>query len=145
VSDQLGIETRIALEDNALEAGVMKLGELSPFTCPSCHGILLQIQEGQITRFRCHTGHAYSVSSLLEDVTESVEQSLWSTVRAMDELLLLLRHLDDQVREHDDIATAARIEAQMRALRERTRLVRQGLLQPAMPSEEQPGAQPQAD
>src|SRR5262249_2232262 len=134
VSDHLEIETRIALEENALEAGVLKLGSLSPLTCPECHGVLLQIQDGQIIRFRCHTGHAYSVNSLLEDATETVEQSLWNTVRALDEHLLLLRHIQNYVRERDDMATAARIEERIQAIRQSTQLVRQALRQPSMSS-----------
>ena len=142
MSDHLKIETRIALEDNALEAGVLTLGKLSPFTCPECHGMLLQIQDGQVIRFRCHTGHAYSVNSLLEDVTESVEKSLWSTVRAMDEHLLLLRQIEEHVRKHDDMVTVARIEQHMQDIRQRTQLVRQALLQPETSSDEQSSSQP---
>jgi hypothetical protein len=37
-------------------------------------------------RFRCHTGHAFSVSSLLAEVTESIEQALWSTLRGMEDV-----------------------------------------------------------
>jgi two-component system chemotaxis response regulator CheB len=144
VSDHLEIETRIAQADNALEAGVLKLGKLSPFTCPECHGMLLQIQDGQIIRFRCHTGHAYSVDSLLEEVVESVEGSLWNTVRAMDEHLLLLGHIQQHVRDQDDPMTAERIEARMQVIRERTALVRQALLRPEMPSQEQPGTEADA-
>jgi two-component system, chemotaxis family, protein-glutamate methylesterase/glutaminase len=140
VSEPLEIETRIALEDNALEAGVMKLGTPSPFTCPECHGTLLQIQDGQIIRFRCHTGHAYSLNSLLEDVTEAVEQNLWNTVRVMDEHLLLLQRIREHVRERDDTTTAARIGRHMHAIRERTQLVRKALMQSDTPGEEQTNA-----
>ena len=133
VPEHMRIETRIALEDNALEAGVMKLGKLSPFTCPECSGMLLQIEEGGTVRFRCHTGHAYSVGSLLEDVTESVEQNLWSTIRAMDELLLLLGHLEKHAREQGGADTAARIAEQARDVRQRTQVVRQALMQPQPP------------
>jgi two-component system chemotaxis response regulator CheB len=130
VSDQLEIEARIALEHNALEAGVLQLGKLSPFTCPECHGILLQIQDGQIIRFRCHTGHAYSVDTLLEDVAETVEEGLWNTVRSLDEHLLLLRRIEEQVRGQDDAATQAHIDQQVDAIRQRTQLLRQALLRP---------------
>jgi two-component system chemotaxis response regulator CheB len=142
VSEHMEIETRIALEDNALEAGIMKLGQLSAFTCPECHGMLLQIQDGGLVRFRCHTGHAYSVNSLLEDVSESVEQSIWNTLRALDEQLLLLRHLAQHVGERNDTNTAERIGQQAQDVRQRAQLVRQALFQPAPASQEQPGAAP---
>lgn len=130
VSENLKIETQIALEANALHAGSLKLGTLSPFTCPECHGTLVQIQEGSITRFRCHTGHAYSVNTLLDDVTESVERNLWSTVRVMDEHLLLLRHLAGHVREQNDTAIVGRIASHIQEIQQRTHLIRQALMQP---------------
>jgi two-component system, chemotaxis family, protein-glutamate methylesterase/glutaminase len=136
VSENLKIETRIALADNALDAGVMKLGKLSPFTCPECHGMLLQIQEGGIRRFRCHTGHAYSLNSLLYDVTESVEESVWNALRAMDEVLLLLRHLGDQADEQGDTVAAARIAQKGYDIHQRIEILRQALHQPETPSEE---------
>src|SRR4051812_28114126 len=67
VPEQMGVEARIALGDNALQAGVMGLGPPSPYTCPECHGTLLQMKTGGLLRFRCHTGHAYTLSSLLAE------------------------------------------------------------------------------
>ncbi|HEY3935765.1 MAG TPA: chemotaxis protein CheB [Gemmatimonadales bacterium] len=51
-------EVEIAAEDSAFQKGVMELGQLTPFTCPECHGALVRIAEGKMSRFRCHTGHA---------------------------------------------------------------------------------------
>jgi two-component system, chemotaxis family, protein-glutamate methylesterase/glutaminase len=84
VSKKLAIETQIAREDHELDAGVLALGPLSPYTCPECHGVLVQLQDGDFTRFRCHTGHGYSPSSLLADATQSLETSLWSTLRTRE-------------------------------------------------------------
>ena len=61
--------------------------------------MLVQLQDGCFTRFRCHTGHVYSLSSLLADVTQSLEHFLWSTVRTMEESILLLRHLAQYARD----------------------------------------------
>jgi two-component system, chemotaxis family, protein-glutamate methylesterase/glutaminase len=98
--ERIEIETKIALENNPLEAGVMQLGPLTPFTCPECSGVLVQLQEGNLLRFRCHTGHAYSMDSLLASINDSIEKTLWSTVRALEEHMLLLRHLARHVKEH---------------------------------------------
>lgn len=58
------IEIGIAAEENALEGGIMNFGELTPYTCPECHGVLTQLQDGKRARFRCHIGHAFSANSL---------------------------------------------------------------------------------
>ncbi len=63
------IEIRIAAQDNSFEMGVMKLGELTPYTCPDCHGVLSSLKDGKRVRFRCHTGHAFSADALLATVT----------------------------------------------------------------------------
>jgi two-component system chemotaxis response regulator CheB len=99
VPENIRIEVDIAKEDNALEAGVMALGEPSIYACPECHGVLLKIKgEGEAPpRFRCHTGHAYSIESLLADMQEKTEDSLWNAIRAIEEHVLLLRHLAEHV------------------------------------------------
>lgn len=93
------IEVRIALEDSAFEAGVMKLGAVSPYTCPDCHGVLIKIKDGKINRFRCHTGHAFSADTLLANVTERIEDSMWGAMREMEESIMLLREMSDDFAE----------------------------------------------
>jgi two-component system chemotaxis response regulator CheB len=99
VPEETKIEVNIALADKALEAGVLKLGEPSNYACPECHGVLLQLKEDAPLRFRCHTGHAYSADSLLSEITENVEASLWNAIRAIDESAMLLRHMAEHVGE----------------------------------------------
>jgi two-component system chemotaxis response regulator CheB len=129
VSKALEIETHIAQEQNPLEAGVMQLGQLSPYTCPECHGVLLQLQEGGILRFRCHTGHAFSVSCLLAEVTAFIDRLLWSTVRGIEESVLLLQHLTRHTEEHHDRTTAAYIRQKAREADRRAALVRQAAME----------------
>ena len=99
VSEELETEVKIAREDNALESGIMNWGAPSNYACPECHGVLLQLKEGGNVRFRCHTGHAYSVESLLAEMSEAVEETLWSSVRSLEENVLLLRHIAEHMRE----------------------------------------------
>ncbi|HEX8188433.1 MAG TPA: chemotaxis protein CheB, partial [Pyrinomonadaceae bacterium] len=101
VPEDLNIEVKIAMEDEAREAGLSRLGSPSVFTCPECHGTLLQLKENGRTRYRCHTGHAYSSDSLLSEMTESVEATLWGAIRNIDESVMLMRHMAEHVRESD--------------------------------------------
>src|SRR5690554_765941 len=101
------IEIDIAAEENALSRGSMELGILSPFACPECHGVLSKIKEGSLTRYRCHTGHAYSIDTLMASLTESIEDSLYNAIRGIDESILLLNHMGDHLAEENKPKLAA--------------------------------------
>lgn len=87
------VETRIAAEANGLRQGVMNIGRPSKYSCPDCHGCLLEIQEGRVVRYRCHTGHAFSIQTLMAEVDNAIDNGLWESIRAMEERLMLLRQI----------------------------------------------------
>ena len=93
----LEVEVRIAKDEPPLSAGLLGLGEPSTYTCPECHGVLLAMKDGNHVRYRCHTGHAYSVESLAADLSHSIEDALANAERALQEGDLLVRHLADEL------------------------------------------------
>jgi two-component system chemotaxis response regulator CheB len=107
VSEQLKVEVQIAMEHNPIDAGLERLGEPSAFACPECHGVLLQLKEGSRIRFRCHTGHAYSVASLLAAISEGIEDSLWVAIRALEEGRLLMCRMAEHLESAHGGADAA--------------------------------------
>jgi two-component system, chemotaxis family, protein-glutamate methylesterase/glutaminase len=133
--EELDIEVKIAKAEDALGAGITKLGTPSIFTCPECHGTLLQLKENGRPRYRCHTGHAYSSDSLLSELTESVEETLWTAIRTIAESAMLMRHMAEHVRESDD-ATAERFIEKARDAERRGELVRQAVFDHENLSEE---------
>lgn len=128
VSDKLETEVKIAKEGNAIESGVMRLGEPSSYACPECHGVLLELKEGSHVRFRCHTGHAYSLDSLLADITEKTEESLWTTIRSLEEGSLFLRQLAEHFSEHHNGTDAETFLKKAREAQRRADLVRQATM-----------------
>jgi two-component system chemotaxis response regulator CheB len=92
VPEDVNIEVNIAKEDKAKEAGVLTLGDPSIYACPECHGVLLQMKDAAPVRFRCHTGHAYTLESLLSEMDEVIEDSLWNAIRALEERAMLVQH-----------------------------------------------------
>ena len=68
-------------------------------TCPECHGVLVRLIEGKFIRFRCHTGHAYTASSLLADLSENVEETLWQAMRGLEETTLLLTQISEHFKQ----------------------------------------------
>ncbi|WP_224999154.1 hypothetical protein [Cesiribacter sp. SM1] len=100
--ERLSLEVEIAKSDNAFEKGIMDIGEMAEYTCPSCHGALVKIQEGRRIRYRCHTGHAFTASALLAGITESVEETLWQAMRGLEETSMLLQHIGEHIMDAGD-------------------------------------------
>jgi two-component system chemotaxis response regulator CheB len=46
-------------------------GTPSMFGCPDCGGVLWELRDGELLRFRCRVGHAYGAERLLAAQTES--------------------------------------------------------------------------
>jgi two-component system chemotaxis response regulator CheB len=125
IDETLRVEQAIAVASKSgLELGVMDLGTPTALTCPECHGTMAQMDGGGVPRFRCHTGHAFSLGTLLSEVTTGVETSAWNTIRAIEESVILLGHAARHLRAAGDLESAAlleqkAIEAQHRAKRVR--------------------------
>jgi two-component system chemotaxis response regulator CheB len=123
--EQTEIEIKIAAEDNALESGIMKFGELTPYTCPDCHGVLSKYMDGNRPRFRCHTGHAYSSDTLLATVTEKIENSLWSVIRGIEESIILLNEMGDYLAKSKQVNLAALYFRKALEAEQRVHVIRQ--------------------
>ena len=121
-------EIKIARELDARVENILQFGELSPFTCPECHGVLSMFREGPLVRFRCHTGHAMSSGTLLEAGTEQVEQRLFDAVRLLDETLMLLNQMGEQYARLGNSAAAEQCFNRARDAYERSRPIREAAL-----------------
>lgn len=120
----LELEKDIAGQVRGAGMKAFSLGELSPFSCPECHGVLARIKEGSVIRFRCHTGHAYSADTLLSGLTEQIEQQLYSAMRGMEESIFLLNHIGDHYAENNEPGKAALCFKKAKEEEERSQLVR---------------------
>ncbi|KAA6439798.1 chemotaxis protein CheB [Dyadobacter flavalbus] len=120
---QLELEVIIATKGNAFEMGIMDMGEFTPFTCPQCHGALVRLVENKLIRFRCHTGHAYTASSLLAELSEVVESKLWQTMRGLEEMDMLLSSIADQYKELGNAQAAKLFQSKADESGKRARLM----------------------
>jgi two-component system chemotaxis response regulator CheB len=85
--------TERALEGNdALEMH----GRPSRFTCPDCGGSLWDAGPEEPGKFRCRVGHSWTTIGLLEQQAVTLEQALWTALRALSERADLARRLRDQ-------------------------------------------------
>lgn len=89
--DDIRLETLIAGMEKASMRSEDKLGELSPYNCPDCNGVLWQIEDGPTVRYRCHTGHGYTSRALDERQDVMLERSLFESLRACRERASFVR------------------------------------------------------
>jgi two-component system, chemotaxis family, protein-glutamate methylesterase/glutaminase len=75
---------------------LQKIGRPSTFTCPDCGGSLWHIKNADPSRYRCHTGHAFSLSTLENAHAGEVDVAMWSALRALQEREKIL---ETQMRE----------------------------------------------
>jgi two-component system chemotaxis response regulator CheB len=73
-----------------------QLGSKTVFSCPDCGGVLFEIKNSQPTRYKCHTGHTYSLNNLLIKKNKKMEATLWVALRTLEERKKLLSQLADR-------------------------------------------------
>ncbi len=93
--ERIATEVHIAARTNVFQKNILDLGEISPFTCPECHGVLVRIKDGKLSRYRCHTGHGFNEDVLLETV-------------------MLLEHMGRHIRDAGDPDRAEKFFAKAR-------------------------------
>jgi two-component system, chemotaxis family, protein-glutamate methylesterase/glutaminase len=140
----LEIEVQIASENRGHLPDVLELGAPSLFTCPECHGTLLRLDDEKMLRFRCHTGHAFTASSLRAALSGRTEEALWNALRAIEESAMLLEHMAAHVPPPDDAAVAEDFrlasEAELRRAQALRALIPSRL--PALPDEGERAVEP---
>jgi len=122
---RLQTEVGIAAGRNALKLGELHLGPAAHFTCPECGGALVELQEGVTIRFHCHTGHGFTAGGLLSEVTGSVEDRLYKTLRAMEEAVLVLELPAGRSSELGGSSLVAVLQTHSRELDERRQTMRE--------------------
>lgn len=128
VSDDMEMESDMAeLELNAMQ-NPERPGRPSPYACPDCGGVLWELDEGKLIRFRCRTGHAYSTNSLLAAQSEGLEDALWNALRALEEKAALTERLAHRARDLQQPYSAKRFGEQARTAHYQATLVRQLIL-----------------
>lgn len=108
--DDIVIEARIARRVLSDLPSVERLGDQVPFNCPDCGGVLWQIKEGEILRYRCHTGHAFTSAVLLAEQSARIEETLWTALRMFEERQNLLATMDKRLEGKSSAALSERAD-----------------------------------
>jgi two-component system, chemotaxis family, protein-glutamate methylesterase/glutaminase len=87
------METKLTAIDVREGLNEENIGTPSVYSCPECGGVLWEMQDGNLLRFRCRVGHAYSVDSVLAGQNEAVEEALWTALKTLEESASFSRRL----------------------------------------------------
>jgi two-component system chemotaxis response regulator CheB len=68
----------------------------SMLTCPDCGGALWEMQDEKVTRYRCHIGHSYTESTLVNQQADKIEETLWIALRMMEQRRMLLYRIAEK-------------------------------------------------
>jgi len=119
------VEAAIAVQELESMAIEDKLGTLSPFTCPECHGALWEIDDGSMIRYRCHVGHAYTADAVVAAGSIEIDKKMEQLLRMHRERAALMHHMAKQERGMRNASLAGQLEARAKECDEDAELVRQ--------------------
>jgi two-component system, chemotaxis family, protein-glutamate methylesterase/glutaminase len=103
-------------------------GTPSPYSCLGCGGVLWEIQEGAISRYRCRVGHAYSVGSMQIEQSEAVERALWVALKTLEESASLAERMALSAHGRNQEWLAGRYEEKASDARENAAVIQNLLL-----------------
>lgn len=106
-------EAQIAENGLAYPEDLDEIAERSALTCPSCNGVLWRLRDERPLRYRCHTGHAYSVLSLEEATARATTDAIWRAIRAVREQMILAQERCFSAQRLGNYGDAARERARV--------------------------------
>lgn len=128
MSEDLAMEAKVAKMDTNLMRADEQTGTPSAFSCPECGGVLWEVQDEKVLRFRCRVGHAFSVESMMAEQSEALETVLWGALKTLQESADISRRLAQQSRMRNQNRVAKRFEAKLQEAEQRITLVKQALM-----------------
>jgi two-component system, chemotaxis family, protein-glutamate methylesterase/glutaminase len=96
IPEIIRLEAAIAFQESVQVEDMNRLGALSPFTCPDCHGPLWQIHDHAILRYRCHVGHAITAEEMLSAQGDEVEEMIERLKRVHQQRSALVHRMADR-------------------------------------------------
>jgi two-component system chemotaxis response regulator CheB len=106
------IAEKIQIGINAVEG----LGERSTFSCPDCGGVMWDINNNGLSRYRCHVGHSFTEEGLLASMEVSTESALWTALRIIEERKNLLSKIAEREKKYGRNSAARMYSLRVREL-----------------------------
>jgi two-component system chemotaxis response regulator CheB len=138
-TELLAQEGAVVSMDQAAHARRGRPGVPSGMACPDCGGVLWDLDDGEMLRFRCRVGHAYSAEALMASQSDTLEDALFTALRVLEEHADLLARTGHRAEDRHRHAAAARFAVQERDARDRADMIRRAIARGGARLEERPG------
>jgi len=96
-------------------------------TCPECDGPIWRLNSPGPADYRCEVGHGFSLESLLEGQSRSLERALWVAFRTLKERGVIVDELARGARERGFESSAASFDQRRAELDEHAKAIHQVL------------------
>jgi two-component system, chemotaxis family, protein-glutamate methylesterase/glutaminase len=127
-SYEMSLETSYSTLDRETVARSRPPGVPSGFSCPACGGVLWEVEDDDLLRFRCRVGHAYTAEGACDEQAEAVEDALWAAFRALHERAELTQRIARRSRAGGSERTSKRFDELGREALDQANLIRTVLL-----------------
>lgn len=126
-SEEMEKENKLAEFDGEAMRDEHKVGTPSAFSCPDCGGVLWEIHDGELLRFRCRVGHGFSVESMISAQADEIEAALWAALKTLEESASISRRMAKQVKDRGHEWLARSFEEKLSEAERRSTLIEQVL------------------
>jgi two-component system, chemotaxis family, protein-glutamate methylesterase/glutaminase len=106
------------------EEETMESGAIDAYSCPACHGPLLEVDDEEVLRFRCRVGHVWSTRTLVAEQSQALEDALWTALRALEDKGALSRRLSARALDRGRAAMADRFASHAQDVEQRATVIR---------------------
>jgi two-component system chemotaxis response regulator CheB len=93
VPESIKFEVEVAKSGRSSMREMDQIGRRSVLTCPECNGVMWEIDEGDLVRYRCHVGHAYTAEVMNLGLEENIRRALSTALRTLEERVALTEKL----------------------------------------------------
>jgi len=123
----LEYEVNIASGGRGSMSEMDRIGRRSVLACPDCHGVMWEIEQGDLVRYRCHEGHAYTAELMGLALDDNLRRAFGSALRALDERVTLARKLEKQASASGRSLSAESWSGKAREYEEEAAIIREAI------------------
>lgn len=133
VPNDIALEAGFALGRPSNSTILRQIATPTTAPCPDCGGVLSEVQDAAVLRFRCQIGHAYSAECLNQQLDRPVQEALGVALRTLDARATLLERMAEDARSKARTLTASEFDDRAKDYRRDAETIREALLREERP------------